>query len=248
VSQFLALSGTVHPTRRVTGLGEKDAVTLGNNLEVTLTGLSRGGRRSLVSLLLKHLESCVNDASWEEARTNTYLLEDLHLARGLTIFALLGPGLSHSVANSDQLSINIFQASSDTILDRLPYLLLNETRGEWLQSLVQEIVLRIPDRELERSYLGVNGFDLEHRRVVLGRRYECNGDGDTLTTENEVGETRVFELRKTSLLPEVEGNVTNIRLNLAESEFDLVFGVVGNDAVRRESEVVPRGHGDDIGE
>jgi hypothetical protein len=109
-------------------------------------------------------------------------------------------------------------------------------------------VLRVPDREFERSDLGVDGFDLEHRRMVLGRRHELDVHADTLTTEDEIGETRVPELGKTSLLPEVEGDIANIRLNLAESELDLVFGLVVDNTVRRESEVVPGRHGDDIGE
>ena len=179
----------------------------------------------------------------------SYLLENLHLGPGLdTVFTFLGLGLSHTVTNTDQLSVDVFEASSDAILDSLLDLLLDETSGERFQGFVQEIVLRVSDREFEGGDLGVDRFNLEHRSMVLGRRYELDRHVDTLTTEDEVGEARVTEPRKTSLLPEVEGDVVKIRLDLAEAELDLMFGLVVDNTVRREFEVVLGGHGYDVGE
>jgi hypothetical protein len=102
----------------MTGLREKDTIALGDNLEVTLAGLGRGGRRSLLFLLLEDLEY-VSMTHRGKRQKNTHLLENLHLGLGLTIFALLGLGLSHTVTNADQLSVDIFQARSDAVLDRL---------------------------------------------------------------------------------------------------------------------------------
>jgi hypothetical protein len=90
----------------------------------------------------------------------------------------------------------------------------------------------VPDGELEQSDLGVDGFNLEHRGGVFGGRRQLDGHGNTLTTEDEIGQARVPELGKTGLLPEVEGDVAKIWLNLAESELDLVFGIVADNAVR----------------
>jgi hypothetical protein len=109
-------------------------------------------------------------------------------------------------------------------------------------------VLRVSDRELERSNLGMDGFNLEHRRVVLGRSHEPDVHANTLTTKDEVGETRVPDLGKAGLLPEVEGDVTDIRLNLTEGEVEFVLSVIVDDVVRRKFEVVPGRHLDDIGE
>lgn len=79
----------------------------------------------------------------------THLLENLHLGLGLTIFTLLGLGLSHTVTDANELSVDIFETSSNAVLDRLLDLLLDKTRSERFKSLVQEVVLRVPDRELE---------------------------------------------------------------------------------------------------
>ena len=177
-----------------------------------------------------------------------YLLENLHLGLGLTIFALLGLGLSHTVTNADKLSVGIFETSSDAVLDRLLDLLLDETCSERFESLVQEIVLRAPDRELERSDLGANRFNLEHRCMVLGRGHELDVHGDTFTAEDEICKARVPEFREAGLFPEVEGDIAKVRLDLAERELDLVFSLVVDDTVGRESEIVPGRYGDDVRE
>ena len=250
MNQLFTLSSAIHPTGGVASFWEKETIALRDNLEMALAGLGRrASRRILLFLLLEDLGSCVNEASREEARRETYLLENLHLGLGLNTFSsFFGLGLSHAVTNANKLSINIFEPSSDAILDRLLDLSLDETRGERFQSLVQEIMLRVPDGELERSDLGVDGFNLEYRRRVLRRRHKLDRHVDALTTENEVGEAGVPELGKTSLLPEVEGNVAKVRLNLAETELNLVVGLVVDNTVRREFEIVPGSHSDDIGE
>jgi len=63
-----------------------------------------------------------------------YLLENLYLGLGLTIFTLLGLGLSHTVMNTDELSVDIFETSLDAVLDRLLDLLLGETCSERFES------------------------------------------------------------------------------------------------------------------
>lgn len=172
----------------------------------------------------------------------------MHLGLSLTLFAFLGLSLGHTVTNANKLPVNILETRSDAVLDGLLYLLLDETSGKWLQSLVQEIVLRISDRELERGDLGVHGLDLEHRGVVLRRGHDLDLHVNTFTAKDEICEAGVLEPGKTCLLSEVEGDVANIRLNLAENEFDFVFGIVVDSVVGREFEVVPGRYLDDIGE
>ena len=59
VGQLLAFSGTVHPAGGMSGFGEKEAVTLRDDLEMALAGpCRRGSRRCLLLLLLEDLGSC----------------------------------------------------------------------------------------------------------------------------------------------------------------------------------------------
>jgi len=195
---------------------------------MTLAGLGcRGSRTTLLFLLVEEL----GDKSRQRGQKGPYLLENLHLGPYPdNVFAFIGLGLSHTVTN----------ATLDHLLD-LP---LDETSRDRSQSLVQEIVLRAPNRGPERSDPGVGGFDLERRRMVIGR-YELDRHVNAPTTEGETGEARVSELGNTGLLPEVEGD---IRLDLAEAESDTVFGLVVDNTVRRELEMVPGRHGDNVGE
>ena len=128
-------------------LREEDTIALRDHLEMALASLGRDGRRIHLFLLLEDLGLRVNEAPRGETRKENHLLENLHLGFGLTISTLLGLGLSHTVTNTDQLSIDIFQTSLDATLDRLLDLDLDKTRGEWLESLVEKIV----DGELERA-------------------------------------------------------------------------------------------------
>ena len=146
------------------------------------------------------------------------------------------------------MSIHVFETGPYAVFDSLLDLLLDETGGKRLESLVQEIVLRIPDRELERSDLGVNGFNLEYRRVVYGRRDEFDIHVDTFATEDDVGQAGVPQLWETGLFPEVEGDVAKVCLNLAEGKLDLVFRMVVDHAVGRKFEVVLGSNVDDVGE
>jgi hypothetical protein len=88
-------------------------------------------------------------------------LEDLGAA-----LALVDLGLGHPVANADELAVNILHASLNGVSDRFLDLLLDETGREGLQRLVQEIVLRVPDRELERVDLDDDVLHFEVERDI----------------------------------------------------------------------------------
>jgi len=100
----------------------------------------------------------------------TYILQ--HLSSGYT---LSGLGLVHAIANSDELSVDVLETGPQCLFDRLLDLLLDETSSERTEGLVQEVVLRVADGELERINLDVDVVHLEDRRFVLGRCDEMNG-------------------------------------------------------------------------
>ena len=99
-----------------------------------------------------------------------YLLQRLHPRRVVACLRL-----AHALADADELSIKVFEASRDGALQSLLNLLLDETGRERLERLVQHVVLRVADRELEGVDLHVHVLDLEHRRLILVRRREVNG-------------------------------------------------------------------------
>jgi len=73
-------------------------------------------------------------------------------------------------------------------------------------------------------------------------------DGQAFAAQEDVGEPRILDLRKAALLVEVEGDVTHIRLNLREREFEIVCVVIWNRIVRRELDAVVRVYGDNVGQ
>ena len=93
----------------------------------------------------------------------TYILQ--HLSSGYT---LSGLGLVHAIANSDELSVDVLETGPQRLFDRLLDLLLDETSSERTEGLVQEVVLRIADGELERVNLDVDIVHFEDRGFVLG--------------------------------------------------------------------------------
>ena len=68
--------------------------------------------------------------------------------------------LLHPVAHRDELPIDVLEARADRVLDRLLHLPLYEARRERPERLVEQVVLAVPDAELERVDLDVYVFDL----------------------------------------------------------------------------------------
>jgi hypothetical protein len=134
-------------------------------------------------------------------REETYVLQDLG-ARSIVV----GLSLGHTIANLDELSIDVFEASPDRVLDGLWDLLLDEPSGERAEGLVEQVVLRVADGELERVDLDGDVLDVEDGGLVFAGRGKVNFDGETFAAEEDVCETRVLDLWDATLLLEVEGD------------------------------------------
>jgi len=135
-SSLSTLIGAVDQASRMTLVGEEKRIALRDDLEVRISlALDAAGS---ISLRLEHIS------------------EDLS-ARSL--IAVLS--LSHTITNANELSIDVFETSTDRILNGLLDLLLDETSSERTDGLVKELVLGIADGELEGVDLDVDIFDVE---------------------------------------------------------------------------------------
>ena len=185
-------------------------------------------------------------------RLNTLRLALLpleQLLQGLsTVLVLARLCLVHSVPNPHELPVNVLQRCAHGIRDRSLQLLLDQPRGEWPERLVQQIVFRVTDSELERVDLDLHVLDPEHARLVFPGGRDVGSDRQAVPTKQNIRETGVGQLGHTLLLAEVECDVLHIRLNLPERERELVVLLVADGIVWRELDVIVRLHRDDIGE
>ena len=157
--------------------------------------------------------------------------EDTHVLQNLRARLVFGSlGLVHPVANTNELPVDIFETRGDRVCDGLLELFLHETSREWAQGLVQDVVLRVANRELEGSNLDIDVLHLENARAVFVCGDDMGSDSQTLATEQDVGQARVGEFRETALLLEVERNVAHVRLDLAQRENELVVILIPEDA------------------
>jgi len=148
----------------------------------------------------------------------------------------------------DKLSVNILEPSPDRVLDSFRDLLLDETSGERSERLVEQVVLRVANGELKRVDFDGDVLDVEDGGLVFAGGCEMDFDGETFAAEEDVCETRVLDLRDAGLLLEVEGNITHIGLDLAESEGEVVVVFIGDGRVRRDDDMVVRLDLDGVGE
>lgn len=158
----------------------------------------------------------------------TYVSEDLSARRLVAILRL-----RHTITNTDELSINVFETGADSVLNSLLDLLLDETSGEGADGLVKKLVLRVTDRELEGINLDIDILDVEDGGLVLLSGGEVDGGGETLSTEDDIGETLIGDLDTATVLV-VEGNIAHIGLDLTECEGELVMALVLDGVVGRE--------------
>lgn len=100
--------------------------------------------------------------SISRTRGTTYILEDLPAARAVGRF-----GTFHAIANGHELTIDVFHSGSNGIPDNLLNLPLDEASSERLESLVQEVMFRVTDRELQTVDFDDNFLDLEDGRLIL---------------------------------------------------------------------------------
>jgi hypothetical protein len=164
------------------------------------------------------------------------------------VLAFGGLGLSHTITDADKLSIDVLETSPQRVLDGLLDLPLNETSGERFEGLVEEIMLRVADGELERVNLDVNVVNSEDGRAILLRRHQMDCSTQTLSTEDDVSETRVLHLRQAGFLVVVEGDVTHIGLNLLQCDGDAVTMIVLDGVIGRKFHEILSLELDDVGE
>jgi hypothetical protein len=93
-----------------------------------------------------------------------------------------------------QFTISPFESSTDTILNSLGNLTLDEASGKRAESLVEDIVARVADRELESINLDMYILDTEQALLRrLGVVDNGDGSGDTTSTEEDVSKTGIFD-------------------------------------------------------
>ena len=107
----------------------------------------------------------------EECSKHSYILQDINLPFSLTPLRTV-----HPLPNTHKLSINILQTSRQRVLQCLLDLPLHKARREGFEGLVQEVMLRVPNGELERVDFDVDRLDSEHGGpVMLGWGYQDDG-------------------------------------------------------------------------
>lgn len=90
---------------------------------------------------------------------------------------------------------------------------------------------------------------MEDAALVLWRRtLDVHLGAQTLTTEQDVRQPRVLELRQTALLVKVERNIAHIGLDVSKRQREVVALVVADGSVRRELDIVVRLDFDDVRE
>lgn len=115
------------------------------------------------------VQSKVRSEKKERTRSKTNIFEDISAALAFRSFGDL-----HSVANSDELTIDVLKPSGQSRLDRLFDLLLDQSGGQRTKRLVKEIVVRIPNGELEVADFDMDTLDLENRGAITSRGVEVN--------------------------------------------------------------------------
>lgn len=86
------------------------------------------------------------------------------LSSALTLSNLRG---GHTITDRDRLSIEVLQTDGDIVLHGHLDLLLDEAGGERADKLVENIVLRVTDGELESVNLDIDVLDLEDGGLVF---------------------------------------------------------------------------------
>lgn len=128
-----------------------------------------------------------------------------------------------SVSDLDELVIEVTNSGSDGIVNGGLDGLLDGTGSDRLDKLVEQVVLRVSDRESEGVNGAVDVVDSDDRVSSLLDRLELDIDRHTLTGKDDVGETVVLELGPSGLSSERESDVSDVGLNLAHTEPELVM-------------------------
>lgn len=112
-------------------------------------------------------------------------------------------------------------------------------------------MLGVPDGELESVNVDVNEVGLEDGVPTVLDRLKLDVNGDTLSSKNNIGKTVVRKLGPSALTPKGKGNISDVGLDLTETQPELVVLVVHRLVqlgVRAEREGVERLDVDNVGE
>lgn len=112
-------------------------------------------------------------------------------------------------------------------------------------------MLGVPDGELESVNADVNEVGLKDSVPSVLDRLKLDVNRDTLSSKNNIGQTVIRKLGPSALTPKGKGNISNVGLDLTETQSELVVLVVHGLVqlgVRAESERVERLNVDNVGE
>lgn len=108
-------------------------------------------------------------------------------------------------------------------------------------------MLGVADLELEVVNVNLDIGDAEDG-ALGGSGLEGDLSADALAGDDDIGDTRVLEFGESALLLEVERDISQIGLDLAEAKSKSMFLVVAHRPVRRQLEIVPVLNLDEIGQ
>lgn len=112
-------------------------------------------------------------------------------------------------------------------------------------------MLGVSDGELESVNADVNEVGLEDSVPSVLDRLKLDVNRDTLSSKNNIGQTVIRKLGPSALTPKGKGNISNVGLDLTETQSELVVLVVHGLVqlgIRAESERVERLNVDNVGE
>lgn len=112
-------------------------------------------------------------------------------------------------------------------------------------------MLGVPDGELESVNADVNEVGLEDSVPSVLDRLKLDVNRDTLASKNNIGQTVIRKPGPSALTPKGKGNISNVGLDLTETQSELVVLVVHGLVqlgVRAKSERVERLNVDNVGE
>ncbi len=167
----IAASDVLHLRRAVNPPGgmscaRKDGVApIRDDLELTALAFARPDRRACPVFLFLAIEYlCTNVV------VGTILIHDTkiraHLFQNLALVIRI-LSAAHPVPHGHKGAIYVLEKSPDPIADCFFDLPFDQAGGEGSERLVQEVVLRFPDSELECVHFHVDALDLEHGRWVV---------------------------------------------------------------------------------
>lgn len=146
--------------------------------------------------------------------------------------------LFHPVSDCNQLAVQVLESRMDAICNRFLNLSLDEAGGQRHQGLVQQIMLRVANAELEGVDLDLHALNLEDRALIFISRYQMDRSRQTIPADENIGDTRVHNLGETSLLAVVDRDVPHVRLHLGELEHKFVMVLIGYRVVGTELQEV----------